>query len=191
MAMESATSTSGKRRDAALVAGLSRHDETALEDLIELCGQHVYGKALQILHQPRLAEDITQDTMLVLWLNPTRFDSSRGSLRGFLVGVARFKAIDLVRKEETLRNKETLANEADTYFVAVAASDVVENEMVVRAALTDLSMAKREVIFLAFYKGLTYKEVAEVLGLPEGTVKTRIRDALIRLRVSLANLEPA
>lgn len=191
MARQSASSSSAKRRDAALIAGLYRHDEAALEDLIHLCGDHVYGKALHILHQPRLAEEITQDTLLVLWLNPGRFDASRGSLRGFLVGVARFKAIDLVRREETLRDKESLAGGLDDYFIAPLASDVVNEELMVRAAITSLSVAKREVIFLAFYKGLTYKEVAEVLGLPEGTVKTRIRDALIRLRGALVFSEPA
>lgn len=178
---------SGNGGDAAVLAGLFDHDEAALIQLVDSCGGSVYAKALQILHQPALAEEVAQDTMLVLWWNPERFDISRGTLRSFLVGIARFKAIDVVRKEEAERSKEELLNEADSFFVQDAAAESVEEAIVLRCAISDLPVAKREVIFLAFYKGMTYREVAEALGLPEGTVKTRIRDGLLRLSAALRN----
>ena len=101
--------------DSLLISGLTLRDETALVSLIESCGEYIYGKALQILHVPSLAEEVTQDTLLVLWWNPERFDASRGSLRAFLVGVARFKAIDLSRREEVVRNKADRLRAAEEF----------------------------------------------------------------------------
>ena len=178
---------SGNGGDAAVLAGLFKHDEAALIQLIDSCGGFVYAKALQILHQPVLAEEVAQDTMLVLWWNPERFDVSRGTIRAFLVAIARFKAIDVIRKEEIERSKEGLLHEVDSFFVQDSAAESVEEAIVLRSAISDLPVAKREVIFLAFYKGMTYREVAEALGLPEGAVKTRIRDGLVRLNSALRN----
>lgn len=180
-----------RQRDTALIAGLARHDEKALRTLIDTCGKYVYGKALQILQDPRLAEEVAQDTLLVLWWSPERFDSSKGSIRSMLMGIARYKAIDRVRKEEGARSKESLLADATRFFESPSGESQVEDAMVVRSAVSSLPHAKREVIFLAFYRGLTYREVAEVLGLPEGTVKTRMRDSLVRLRAAIAPPETA
>lgn len=170
-----------------LIAGLVRRDESALRSLIDEVGGSVYSKALQIVRDPRLAEEIAQDTMLVLWWDPTRFDASKGGLRSFLVGVARFKSIDRVRREAVVRSKESRSAEAEGFFANEPAADRgVDVAMAVRSAIRTLPEIKREVIFLAFFKGMTYREVAQVLGLPEGTVKTRLRDSLIKLRSVLA-----
>lgn len=187
--MNKAGVTSGNGGDAEVLAGLFEHDEEALLQLIESCGAFVYAKALQILHQPPLAEEVTQDTLLVLWWEPERFDISRGTLRSFLIGTARFKAIDVVRRQEVQRSKETLLNETDSFFAEDSAAESIEEEIVLRSAISDLPKAKREVIFLAFYRGLTYREVAQALDLPEGTVKTRIRDALVRLSTALRSAQ--
>lgn len=180
-----------RRRDTALIAGLVRHDQKALRTLIDTHGKYVYGKALQILQEPRLAEEIAQDTLLVLWWQPERFDSSKGSIRSMLMGIARYKAIDRVRQEEAIRSKESLLADASRVFESPSHDNQVEDAMVVRAAVSTLPAAKRDVLFLAFYKGLTYREVAEVLDLPEGTVKTRIRDSLGRLKLAIAPPEIA
>jgi RNA polymerase sigma-70 factor, ECF subfamily len=169
-----------------LVRRLAHHDESALRQLIETYGAHVYAKALHVLREPQLAEGVAQDALLLLWWEPHRFDASKGSLRSFLLGVSRFKAIDVVRREERIHSKELLLAESSTFFDPPAADASVEDAIVVRAALNKLPLPKRETIFLAYYKGLTYREVAEVLDVPEGTVKTRIRDSLINLRVLLA-----
>lgn len=171
--------------DATIVAGLENHDEAALVALVEDCGRAVYARALQILVEPQLAEEVAQDVLLILWWNPARFDSSKGSLRSFLVGAARFKAIDRVRKEERERSRESLLVESADFF-EIAPADARVGAIDVRSAISQLPRAKRDVIFLAYYKGLTYREVARVLDLPEGTVKTRIRDSLLKLKVVLA-----
>lgn len=180
-----------RQSDASLIAGLARRDEAALRALIDTCGRYVYGMALQILQQPRLAEEVAQDTLLVLWWCPERFDASRGTIRSFLVGVARFKAIDLVRREEIIRTKDALLQGCSDFLEAPPANDAAVDAVVLRAAISQLPVKKREVIFLAFYRGLTYREVAEVLCLPEGTVKTRIRDSLLRLKAELTPPEVA
>ena len=171
--------------DTALIAGLVRRDEVALRTLIDLCGKYIYGKALQILHEPQLAEEVAQDTLLVLWWHPERFNPSKGNIRSFLMGIARFKAIDAVRREQGVRSKETLLTEAETFFDTPPVDVEVDRAVDVRAAISSLPIGKREAIFLAFYKGLTYREVGEILDVPEGTIKTRIRDSLLRLRTVL------
>lgn len=177
--------------EAQLLSRLAEHDEAALRALITLHGPFVYGKSLQITRNAQLAEEAAQDALLVLWWEPQRFQPERGSLRPFLIGVARNKAIDLVRHEEVIRSREALLIEAGEFLDAPPADRAVEDALVVRSAIDKLPVAKQQVIFLAYYKGLTYREVAHVLGLPEGTVKTRIRDALIRLRRLIARTETA
>lgn len=180
-----ATAPSTRESDRALIAGLVLRDEAALRVLIELCGKYIYGKALQILRESHLAEEVAQDTLLVLWWHPERFDPSKGNIRSFLMGIARFKAIDAVRREQGVRSKETLLIEAETFFEVPPVNAEVDRAVDVRAAILSLPLGKREAIFLAFYKGLTYREVGEILDVPEGTVKTRIRDSLLRLRAVL------
>lgn len=157
--------------------------------LVETCGRAVYARALQILVEPQLAEEVAQDVLLILWWEPGRFDVSKGSLRSFLVGAARFKAIDRVRKEERERSRQSLLTESAEFFEVAPADARSADTIDVRSAISQLPAAKREVIFLAYYKGFTYREVAQVLELPEGTVKTRIRDSLLRLRIALAGTE--
>ena len=176
----------GKPTDSVLLEGLALHDEKALIFLIESCGRYIYGKALRILHEPSLAEEVAQDTLLVLWWRPERFDPSKGSIRSFLMGIARFKAIDLVRREEAVRSKAARLVEAGTFPRDLGVEDEPEEAMAVRVAISHLPPMKRKVIYLAFYEGLTYRQVAEELGMPEGTVKTRIRDSLIRLKSEIS-----
>ena len=180
-----------RESDAVLIAGLLRHEEAALRALIDACGAPVYARALHILQDPALAEEVAQDTLLILWWRRELFDSSKGTIRSMLMGTARYKAIDRVRQEETIRSKQSLLADASSVFEMPSRDTQVGDAMVVRSAISSLPAAKREVIFLAFYKGLTYREVAEVLDLPEGTVKTRIRDSLIRLRAAIAPAETA
>jgi RNA polymerase sigma-70 factor (ECF subfamily) len=170
---------------------LVRRDETSLRRLIDIYGSYVYGRTLQILRQPHLAEEAAQDALLVLWWDPTRFDVKKGSLRSFLMGVARFKAIDIVRHEETARSRDELAAEAEGSLMMPATDDAIEESLVIRDAISQLPLPKREVIYLAYYRGLTYREVSNVLSIPEGTVKTRIRSSLVSLKALMNRAEPA
>lgn len=179
-----------RQRDVALVSRLAQHDEQALHLLIESCGGVVYGRALQILQEPCLAEEVAQDTLLVLWWNPARFDPARGSIRNLLMTIARYKSIDLVRRRDLIRSRETLVGVSEALRENAPGDQAqVEDAMVLREAVSALPLAKREAIFLAFYGDLTYAQVAKLLDLPEGTVKSRIRDSLTCLRAELPTAE--
>ena len=169
--------------DELLILGLREHDEEALRLIVRMYGKYVYGRALRISMAPVFAEEIAQDTFLALWQHPDRFDIRKGNLRSFLIGVARHKAIDLVRREQVVRSKESLAAEF-AQWSEPSSEGQVDDGLEVQSALSMLPRSKREAIFLVYFKGLTFREVAEMLQIPEATAKTRIRDALIKLRTS-------
>jgi RNA polymerase sigma-70 factor (ECF subfamily) len=170
----------------ALVARLLERDEKALRALIDEFGPAVYAVARRIVAEPSLAEEVAQDTFLALWRRPGAFDPARGGLQGFLLGVARNKAVDLVRREESLRRTtEALLADAEPASAPASADENIEGieeRQLLRAAVAQLSQVQREAIVLAYFGGRTYREVAQELGIPEGTAKTRLRDGLTRLR---------
>jgi RNA polymerase sigma factor (sigma-70 family) len=175
--------------DAVLAERLMARDEEALREVIESHGRMVHGMARRILSEPLLAEEVAQDTFLALWRRPGAFDPGRGGLLGFLLAVARNKAIDMVRREETRRRAaEALVSEAEIGAPVASVASVEERDEV-RAALQRLSPVQREAIVLAYFGGRTYREVASELGVPEGTAKTRLRDGLIRLRQLMSTPE--
>lgn len=182
--------------DAALVARLQEGSEAALAEVYERHSGPVHGLARRILRDETLAEEITQEVFLRLWNDPEKFDATRGSLRSFLLAHTHGRSVDLIRSESARRTREE--NEA-RMAPEVAASNV-EDEVLqitlageVKEALASLTDGERKAIELAYFGGHTYREVAEVLGEAEGTVKSRIRSGLKRLKVALssAGVEPA
>lgn len=172
-----------RKADAKLATRLFDRDEGALREVIDAYGGAVYGVARRIVAEASLAEEVAQDAFLALWRRPGAYDPSRGSLQGFLLGVARNKAIDLVRREEAFkRAREALASELDPSADETPAGIGFEERQEVRTALAELSDVQREAIVLAYFGGRTYREVAAELQIPEGTAKTRLRDGLIRMR---------
>ncbi len=162
---------------------LMSRDQSALRELMDLYGGVVYGMARRVLVDHALAEEVAQDAFLALWRRPGAYDAARGSLQAFLLGVTRNKAIDLVRKEESLRRtKESVASELETASKEVSPHEGLVERQAVRAALNSLSDVQREALVLAYFGGRTYREVAEELDIPEGTAKTRLRDGLTKLR---------
>jgi RNA polymerase sigma-70 factor (ECF subfamily) len=175
------------RPDVQLIERLLVRDESALREVIDEYGGVVHGMARRVLAEPALAEEVAQDAFLALWRRPGAFDPARGSLQSFLLGIVRNKAIDLVRKEESLRRtRETLARELPVKEETYDPGAQVEERQRVMAALRTLTEVQREAIVLAYFGGRTYREVAAELSIPEGTAKTRLRDALIRLRGAFA-----
>ena len=162
---------------------LMARDQAAIQEVMSLYGGVVFGMAKRVLLDPNMAEEVAQDAFLALWRRPGAYDPARGSLQAFLLGVTRNKAIDLVRKEETLkRTKESLTSELETASKDTSPHEGrVEREQV-RDALRALTDVQREAVVLAYFGGRTYREVADELGIPEGTAKTRLRDGLTRLR---------
>jgi RNA polymerase sigma-70 factor (ECF subfamily) len=173
--------------DEALLDRLMARDERALVEIVDSYKALVFGMARRILVDPGLAEEVAQDTFLALWRRPGSFDPTRGTLQGFLMGVARNKAIDVVRREETRRRASAdLIAEQDVTSEPASATEAIDERHRVVAALAQLAAPQKEALVLAYYGGRTYREVAEELGIPEGTAKTRLRDGLGKLRALLA-----
>ena len=172
-----------EREDAELAQRLLARDERALKTVIDRFGPLVHGMASRVIAEPTHAEEVAQDTFLALWKRPGAFDPTRGSLQAFLLGVARNKAIDLVRREESRRRTaNVLIAEAEHEPLAPGPEEGLEERQRVRGALAQLSDLQREAVVLAYFGGRTYREVAQELDIPEGTAKTRLRDGLTKLR---------
>ncbi len=174
--------------DAALVVAIGRFDQAALSEVYERHGGAVFALARRLLRRRDLAEEVTQEIFMRLWTRPERFDAERGALRTFLLSDAHGRSIDLLRSELARRARE----EREGRLVPEPQHDI-ESEVIarvasaeVRAALGALASAEREAITLAYFEGLSYRQVAQRLGQPEGTVKSRIRSGMQRLRTELA-----
>ena len=169
--------------DEAILERLMARDERALTEVVDAYSSYVLGMARRVLADSAMAEEVAQDVFVALWRRPGAFDPARGNLQGFLMGVARNKAIDLVRKEETRRRaRDNLMAEQEMASEAPSATESIDERQRVMAALAQLSEPQKEAVVLAYYGGRTYREVSEELGIPEGTAKTRLRDGLARLR---------
>ncbi|MGH2699138.1 MAG: sigma-70 family RNA polymerase sigma factor [Actinomycetota bacterium] len=169
--------------DQQLAERLMARDEEALLEVIRLYGGVVNGMARRVVKEPVLSEEVSQDVFLALWRRPGAFDPARGSLKTFLVSIARNKAVDLVRKEQSVRRtKDALLGEFTAEPVTRGFESDVETRSEVMDALVQLSEPQRHAIVLAYFGGRTYREVATELSAPEGTVKTRLRDGLLKLR---------
>ncbi|HXA72838.1 MAG TPA: sigma-70 family RNA polymerase sigma factor [Acidimicrobiales bacterium] len=175
--------------DARLVTSIARYSEVALAEVYRRHGRAVYGLARRVLQDTTEAEDVTQEVFLRLWSEPDRFDPERGSLRSFLLAQAHGRAVDAVRSTSSRRAREareaarTARAEYDLQHEAwdLALADQVER------AMSELSDDERRAIELAYFDGRTYREVARVLEQPEGTVKSRIRSGMRRLRDALVD----
>jgi RNA polymerase sigma factor (sigma-70 family) len=174
-------------QDAALLARIRERDERAMEELYQRFSGPLYSLAYQVTGADRFAQDVVQEVFIAVWKDAGRFDPNRGALAPWLFSLARHKAIDLVRREANVRKRT-----ADVDLAFEEAPDDVHQEAWlrhrserVRAAITELPDAQREALELAFFAGLTHVEVAEQLGIPLGTAKTRIRTALLKLRDQL------
>jgi RNA polymerase sigma-70 factor, ECF subfamily len=159
-------------------------DERAFAEFYDEVSPVVFGTTLRVLRNRAMAEEVTQEVFLELWRQAPRYDRSKGSPKAWACTIAHRRAVDRVRSEESSRARdEADANQtrADHDVVVDEVTTNVERDTVVDA-LSRLSDAQREAVSLAFYGGHTYREVAAMLNVPEGTIKTRIRDGLIRLR---------
>lgn len=172
-----------------LVARMAAGDERALEEAYDQYAPLVFGITRRVTGDATSAADATQDVFVGLWQRPDGFDASRGSLRSYLAVVARRRAVDHVRRRgRSGRLEERLAATASVAppNVEEAAAALVLGEKV-RRAVDRLPADQRVAIELAYFRGLTFVEVAEALGIPEGTAKSRLRLALARLATALGD----
>jgi RNA polymerase sigma-70 factor (ECF subfamily) len=173
--------------DAALIARLQARDERALAELYDATSRRAFGLAYRILGDGAAAEDVLQTAYLGLWERAEEIDRSRGSVESLLMTIVHRRAVDAVRAR--VRRREDGAIEVDPADETPGAAErLVEREAAgeVRAALEALPETQRRVVLLAYFEGLTYREVAEREAVPVGTVKSRMRLALERLREALA-----
>jgi RNA polymerase sigma-70 factor, ECF subfamily len=184
--------------DATLVASLARGDARALELIYERHGRGVYSLALRLLGDSPSAEDVVQDVFLKLWRQPAAYEPRRGKLTAWLLGVAHHHAIDLLRRRQLEQrhrvpapaqaNGDGLADLLDNFGLVSGEGDpqagagAFEQQLAIGHALGALPREQRLPLELAYYKGLTQLEVATLLGLPLGTIKTRMRLGLQQLR---------
>ena len=173
--------------DSALVVAIGRFQQDALAEAYRRHAGAVFGLARRLLTDHARAEEIVQEVFVRLWNEPGRFDPDRGSLRSFLLANAHGRAVDLIRSEASRRRREEResARTADSgYDIAHEVWDLALAGHV-REAMATLQDVEREAIELAYFGGLTYRDAAERLGEPEGTVKSRIRSGLKKLRSEL------
>jgi RNA polymerase sigma factor (sigma-70 family) len=173
--------------DASLVARCAAGDDLALAGLYDRYGRAAYGLALRIVRDPSLAEDAVQEGFLAAWRGAARFDAARAKASTWLLSLVHHKAVDLVRREEARPAQPTAEvpePEAGEDEVSRSAMDGYERRRI-DAALDRLSTSQREVLVLAYFDGLTQTELADRLGEPLGTIKSRTHAALARLRVVL------
>ena len=166
-------------------------DEAALEELYRRYGGLVFTLAVRIVGDTELAREVLQDTFLRSWDGRETYDPRRGRVAWWLMGIARNRAIDLLRSrshQARLREREALPRVPPAADPGSDAVDVLSLRWAVTDALAGLPATQREAIELAYYSGLTQREIARQLGQPLGTIKSRTRDAMERLRVLLRPL---
>ena len=178
-----------------LLVRAGRGDRDAFSTLYDQIASAVFGLARRVVRDQQLAQDVVQEAMVEVWRQAPRFDPDKGNAMGWIATITHRRAVDRVRSEQSRHDRElaTAKNEQRTTngdeISAGVVRDATRQELC--DALGQLTDLQRQVIQLAFYDGRTYTEVAELLNIPVGTAKTRIRDGLIRLRDAVASSEGA
>lgn len=168
-----------------LLVGVARGDQAAFEQVFTRVSGPVFGLVKRVLRDPAQSEEVTQEVLVNVWKSASRFDEKQGSAMAWIMTMAHRRAVDRVRSEQsaTDRTRRLASRSFEPSYdeVAEAVETRLEREAV-RRCLSSLTELQRESVGLAYYGGYSYREVAELLDVPLGTIKTRMRDGLIRLR---------
>ncbi|ROS51262.1 sigma-70 family RNA polymerase sigma factor [Frigoribacterium sp. PhB24] len=168
-----------------LLPRVAQGDQTAFAELYDQTAPRVLGLVKRLLKDHAQSEEVTQEVFLEIWQNATRFDSTRGSAASWMLTMAHRRAVDRIRASQAGRDRDLKIGvrdlETDYDSVTESVEIRIEHERVERA-LGRLTELQRQAVKLAYYGGLSHSEVAKLLDVPIGTVKTRLRDGMIRLR---------
>lgn len=180
--------------DSALLARMSGGDEGALAALYDRWSDRVHSLAMHMLRDARDAEDIVEETFWQAWRGAARYDASRGNVGTWLLTICRSRTLDRLRSRKRRPEDLTLDEAPATAAPQPDAMDAMvtmETGRIVRAALAELPIEQRQTIELAYFRGLSQSEIAEKTGQPLGTIKTRVRLAMAKLRERLVSLQEA
>ncbi len=179
------------RFDNELHRGIAARERSAFEELYRRYARSAYGVALRVTAQDLIAQEVVQEAFLALWRAPEAFDATRGAFRTFFLSLVHHRAVDAVRREERIRKRADRAANLEPATDEDPAEEVVEDAYLavrrkeVRDALATLPVDQRRVLEMAYFQGLTQVKIAEALGIPVGTVKTRTLAAMRKLRAAL------
>ena len=181
----------GGLRDGQLVELVAQQDAGALEALYDRYGRAAYSLARRILTEETLAQEVVQEVFLSLWRDARRFDAGRGTVATYLLSMTHHRAVDVVRREENLRrwrtSDEGLELAPDPKARVEDEVEASERRAEVRAALKDLPDPQRQALLLAYFGGYTQREVAALVGVPLGTVKTRMAAGMRKMKAALSD----
>lgn len=181
--VHAARSGTAPASDELLLNRVKGNDQQAMTDLFDRYGSMVYSVALRVLNDPGQAEDVMQEIFFQIWRNPDSFVQGRGSMGAWLAVMARNRAIDALRRRKPTESVDDVVLASPTNL----ASEIERNSLMekVRQVMKDLPSEQQNSVKLAFFEGLTHSEIAARTGDPLGTVKTRIRSALMSLRKAI------
>jgi RNA polymerase sigma-70 factor (ECF subfamily) len=170
--------------DAALLDRVRANEQAAMAGVFDRYGSMVYSVALRVLGDSGQAEDVMQEIFFQLWRNPATFVQARGSLGAWLMVVARNRSIDVLRRRKPVESADNVVLIANTNLAEETERNILMEK--VRRVVGNFPLEQQRSLELAFFEGLTHVEIAERTGDPLGTVKTRIRSALVSLRKALS-----
>lgn len=176
-----------RRDDDQLLAAMAGGDEAALAELYDRYGRSAYALAVRVLRDPALAQDAVQDAFLAAWRTAASFDPKRGKASTWLITLVHRRSVDVVRREERRRAAPLDDAPVPSGDSTDETVEIREQRRAVQSALGELGAAEREALELAYYGGLSQSEIAERLGVPLGTIKSRMFGGLAKLRDALAD----
>lgn len=176
--------------DHELIRRIAERDPGAFEELYRRYAPAAYGIALRVVRDRGLAEEVAHESFMAVWTAPESYDPARGRFRSFFLSLVHHRAVDVVRKEERLRDRERRVNrpevpDEDVSETVAEEADLADRRREVREALDALPKEQRDVIELMYFRGWTQSKIARETGIPLGTVKTRALAAMRKLREGL------